>query len=399
MSLTISYVGSQGHFLNGGYVNPNRTNHLTSPYAALAGYNITTAGTGLVPCAGITCGTVTGSTTLLGSKTTTGAITAFQNMGFPLQNGFSAASGQTYLASNSVTGYFTAFPQFSGVSDTTNFNGNTNFHALQISLRQRAAHGLDFMVNYTYSKSMDDLGTFRVYDNPRLDRSLSVTDQPQNLVATGVYQLPFGHGHIGGDNKMVNALAGGWTLSSIFSYHSGSPLVVTGSNCGGTVLSQCMPNIVPGAAVRQNAYGKNVTAANGSPNYFAATTKQFLNPGAFTVNNAGTTANYGLQNGTNNQIINVGQGPALYVPGNAARVGADNVWSMGYYDLDFGIKRVFPIWENIKFQFEADCINSTNHVVWGAVNGGVSGATYGNVTALNTAIAPRDWQLSGRLSW
>ena len=398
MSLTISYVGSQGHFLNGGYVNPNRTNRLTSPFAALAGYNISTTGTNLTPCSGATCGNVTGSSTLLASKTNTGAYSAITGMGFAAPNPFSAASGQTYLASNSVTGYFTAFPQFSGVSDTTNFNGNTNFHALEISLRQRAAHGLDFMVNYTYSKAMDDVGTFRVNDNPRLDRSLSVTDQPQNLVATGVYQLPFGHGHIGGDNKMVNILAGGWTLSSIFSYHSGAPLVATGSNCGGTVLSTCMPSIT-GNPARQNAYGKNVTAANGSPNYFAATTKQFLNPGAFTVNNAGTTANYGLQNGTNNQIINVGQGPALYVPGNAARVGADNVWSMGLYDLDFGIKRVFPIWENIKFQFEADCINSTNHVVWGAVNGAVSTTTYGTVAATNNFITPRDWQLSGRLTW
>jgi hypothetical protein len=397
MSINISYVGSEGHFVSGGYVNPGRTNHLTENFAALAGFNINTAGTTVTPCSGAStatgCGTVSGASTLIGSKASAGAITAINGMGFAPPNPF--GNGQTYLASNGVTGYYTAFPQFSGVSDTTNFNGNTNFHALEISLRQRAAHGLDFMLNYTFSKSMDDVGTFRVYDNPRLDRSLSVTDQPQNLTATAVYQLPFGHGHIGGDNFLVNAVGGGWSFSTIFSDHSGSPLVATGSGCGGTVLSQCMPKVIPGVAARQNAYGQNITAANGSPNYYA--TKQFLNNGAFTVNNAGTTANYNTLGGTNNQVFNIGQGPALYVPGNAPRVGADGVFSMGYYNVDLGIKRTFPVWENVKLQFEADVLNATNHVVWGSVNGGVGGTSYGFVTAL--ANTPRDMQLSGRINW
>jgi Carboxypeptidase regulatory-like domain len=394
MSLTVTYVGSQGHFISGGYINPNRTNHLTTNYAALAGYNINTAGTVVTPCAGITCGTVAGSTTLLGSNTTTGAITAINGMGFAPPNPF---VGQSYLSTNKVSGYYTAFPQFSGLSDTTNFNGNTAFHALEISLRQRAAHGLDFMLNYTYSKSIDDVGTFRTWDNPRLDRSLSTTDQPQNLTATGVYQLPFGHGHIGGDNMFVNAIAGGWTLSSIFTYHSGSPLIATGTGCGGTVLNTCMPSLT-GNPARQNAYGKNITAANGSPNYYGA--RQFLNNNAMTVTTAGTVANFGpTPGGTNNQVINVGQGPGLYIPGNAARIGADNVWSQSLYNIDFGVKRVFPIYENLKLQFEADMLNATNHVVWGAVNGGVGGTSYGFVTALAGGNSPRDFQFSGRLSW
>ena len=58
------------------------------------------------------------------------------------------------------------------------------------------------MVNYTYSKSIDDLGTFRVGDNNRLDRSLSTADIPQNLVASVVYLLPVGRGHMWGDNPV-----------------------------------------------------------------------------------------------------------------------------------------------------------------------------------------------------
>jgi hypothetical protein len=46
---------------------------------------------------------------------------------------------------------------------------------------------------------------------------------------------------------------------------------------------------------------------------------------------------------------------------------------MSVYDFDMGLKRVFPIYENVKLQFEADLSNGTNHVVWGSLNGGVRG--------------------------
>ena len=48
----------------------------------------------------------------------------------------------------------------------------------------------------------------------------------------------------------------------------------------------------------------------------------------------------------------------------------DNVWGMGTYDLDLGLKRRFPIWESVKLQFEADILNVTNHVVFSSPNGG-----------------------------
>ena len=70
-------------------------------------------------------------------------------------------NGQVYTStSNKVYQYFEQFPQYSSVSDGTNFDGNTAFHALELSLRERLAHGVDFMLNYTFSKAIDDVGTF-----------------------------------------------------------------------------------------------------------------------------------------------------------------------------------------------------------------------------------------------
>jgi hypothetical protein len=338
--------------------------------------------------------------------------------GFAPTNPYSGAAA--YYASNSVYQYYVHYPQFSGVSDTTNFTGNSNFNALEVTLRQRNAHGLDFMANYTYSKTIDDLGTFRVYDTAyaRLDRSLSAVDLPQNLTVTAVYASPVGKGALGGTNFVVRELAKDWNLSGVFSYHSGTPLVATSTGCGGSsVLSQCMPNLVSGVQARQGTYGSNVVADPSSPNYFAK--PLYLNPLAFSVNQAGSDPNLactgttvtstcngtipinrvGMQNpNTSTGIINyVGNGPALYVPGNASRVGAFNVWSMGYYDLDLGLKRLFPLYEGFSLQFEADMSNVTNHVVWGAVNGAVAGSSFGTVSGLANGNAPRDVQFAARL--
>ena len=393
MSVNISYVGSQGHFLSASGANPHNNNKLTSSWAALAGYNV--ASGVATPCSGNAC-----TAPLISQKSTAANVALATGLGFTPQNMY--ASSTSYYTGNNVYQYFVPFPQLSGLSDTTSFSGNTNYNALQLTVRQRTSHGVDFMLNYTYSKAMDDVGGFRLPEQPRLDRSISVTDLPQNLVGTAVYHLPFGHGHIGGDNFWVNALAGGWLISGIYTYHSGSPLSVSGSGCGGSsILGNCMPSMVQGVSVRNGTkYAKNVTANPSSSNYFAKIS--YLNFGAFSVANAGTTAQYGTACTANaasatSQVCYVGNGPALYVPGNAPRVGAGNAWSMGAYNIDMAIKRSFNIYREWKLQFEADALNATNHTVFGSINGGVGGSSYGYVTTVSNL--PRDWQFSGRLSF
>jgi hypothetical protein len=394
MSITVTYVGSEGHFISGGLDPASRKNALTSNFAALAGYQA--SGSSLVPCTGLTC-----TAPLLGTKWSTTNQSLFQSLGFTPPNPYTG--GPTYTTANSTSGYFTQYPQY-GVSDTTNFTGNTNYHALQLSLRERPARGLDFMLNYLYSKSIDDVGTFRLNDYARLDRSLSVTDQPQNLTATVVYLSPFGKGSMASENLILRALAKDWSLSGIFLYHSGLPLVFTGTGCAGSPLGTCMPSVNAGINPRTASYNKptgGVTAQTSATNYYGTIHHFDLN--AFSVLDESNSVPTNSQLGTQ-----VGLGTAGYIPGNAARVGADNVWGMGTYNIDLGLKRSFPVWENVKVQFEADLLNATNHVVFGSPSGAVGNGsalesgtaitgttTYGLITSV--ANQPRDMQLSGRI--
>jgi hypothetical protein len=387
MSISISYVGSEGHFLSVSKAIGQRNNELPESFAALAGYNL--VGSTAVACSGVGC-----TAPLLGSNSGTSASAPMVNTNLAIGLGFTPANpyvGNTYYYNNKVSGYMVNYPQFSGVSDTTSFVGNENWNAIELSIRQRPSHGLNFMVNYTYSKSIDDLGTFRVGDHDRLDRSLSTADIPQNLVATVVYALPIGRGHMWGDNLFYRALASDWTASNIFSYHSGFPIALTGSGCGGSsILNQCMPTAVAGQAARQGTYGKNVTSAPGSPNYIGNV--QYLNYNAFTVATAGTSANFGTcVNNSSTQACYVGNGPALYVPGTAPRVAP--LFGMGYYDDDVALKRTFPIYREWNVAIELDMSNMTNHVVWGSPNSTVNtGAAFGTITALNSSNQPRSAQ-------
>ena len=82
----------------------------------------------------------------------------------------------------------------------------------------------------------------------RIDRSISANSVPQNLAIYGVYNLPFGKGGIGNDSWLVRNLAGGWTFSSVFTYISGTPLLITSSYCTSSfqpTAGTCMPDLNP----------------------------------------------------------------------------------------------------------------------------------------------------------
>jgi hypothetical protein len=401
MSATVTYVGSQGHFISVSGANYLRNNGLSQSMIALAGYALTSAtATTATPCSGAGC-----LYSLIGQKATPINLALAQGFGFTPPNPYTS-TGNFYSAS-SVYQYYRPFPQYNAVSDQTSFVGNENWNALEVSVRQRLTNGLNIMVNYTWSKSIDDLGTFRISGNNRLDRSLSAASQPQNLTATVVYKLPLGEGHMGGDNVIYRSIVSDWTISGIGTAHSGLPLLVTGSGCaGGGILGTCMPSVVPGQAGRQYRYGKTSTGATASwdsnnPNFIGNV--KYVNPNAFTVLNGGTctpgTAT--PYHSTSGQAVYVCNGPEDYVPGNASRVAPiQGLWSQPTYNLDMALKRTFPIYHDVKLAFEVDMTNVANHVVLkGPTSSAAAGAntTFGTITGV--ANFPRDVQGSARVSW
>ena len=81
-------------------------------------------------------------------------------------------------------------------------DAKSNYNALEIELRRRFSHGLQFQADYTWSKAMgdavdaqgnnqSDLVNRLTLRNPSLDYRRSTQDQTQRFVANGIYELPF----------------------------------------------------------------------------------------------------------------------------------------------------------------------------------------------------------------
>ena len=230
------------------------------------------------------------------------------------------------------------------------------------------------MLNYTYSKAIDDIGTFRVNDNNRLDRSLSTTDQPQNLTGTAVYQSPYGKGKKGSENFLVRALISDWNVSSIVTYHSGLPVAFTATVDALVLRSEpacpTLCRVSPPVRFRYANPPGGVTAAPPSrQNYYANV--HHLNINAFNVTQASNVTGTSNLNAQNNPV---GFGTAARMfPAMQLGVGALNTFGMGTYNVDLGLARSFPIWENVKLSLRADLTtNATNHVVFGGPSGAVA---------------------------
>ncbi len=192
------------------------------------------------------------------------------------------------------------FPQYGQF----NQEDNSSYHAMQLGVEKRFATGLSFLVSYTVSKNLTDadsagpgvsgfIGTNSFIGqnsfNRGSEKAVSQLDTPQSLVASFFYELPAGHGkRYLNEGGVVDRVAGGWYVSGVASYKSGTPTTVYGG-CGGTagdvLFAGCSftgiarVNVVPGAS-----------QTNKSSNFNTATTP-FWNPNAFSVPGALTFGN------------------------------------------------------------------------------------------------------------
>jgi carboxypeptidase family protein len=119
--------------------------------------------------------------------------------------------------------------------------GNANYHALQANLHKRLAHGLQFDLNYTFSKSIDIMSDAeRVTEwgglngqvinswDPKARRAVSDFDLNHQINGNWIYELPFGRGQrFGHDaNRAANALIGGWQITGLVRWTTGFPASV-----------------------------------------------------------------------------------------------------------------------------------------------------------------------------
>lgn len=117
------------------------------------------------------------------------------------------------------------FPNFPNIDYNTNGAGH-QYHSLTVEAERRFKSGLSYQASWVWARDIGDLERSRSPENAYdLHRERAVwQDIPTHrFVANGIYELPFGKGKhfVKSANRAVQALAGGWQISAIYSFHSG----------------------------------------------------------------------------------------------------------------------------------------------------------------------------------
>ena len=214
------------------------------------------------------------------------------------------------------TGYLTAF-------------GLANYNSLQSSLTQRLSHGLEFVVNYTYSKALGNATSadltsqnndgFRNSLYPDQEHGPLDIDVRQRFVASYLYDLPFGKGQrFATGVRAIDDVLANWNWSGIVTVSTGNWFTITDGN-GNFANSdgQQRPDYVPGVKATSKPCIQGT----------------FFNTCAF-------------------------QNPALGSPGD---VKVNSVEGPGNKNVDFALLKKIPLGGSRRLEIRAEAFDAFNH--------------------------------------
>jgi outer membrane receptor protein involved in Fe transport len=211
------------------------------------------------------------------------------------------------------------------------YDGWSNYNALQVRLQKRMSYGVDFQVNYAWSKSLDTgTGTGHgsgvdVYQNafnPGANYGPSNFNAAHTLVGQVLYEVPFGHGRQHSLHGILDEVAGGWMVSSLFQWHTGTPFTpiiqssVRGTIDPGMTAGTLFPDLV------------------GDPHVSNPTINHWFNPAAY-VNPA---------------------------PGTFGTVRRNSLVGPHFSNVNIGLAKEFRIHESMGLEIRANAFDAFNHV-------------------------------------
>ncbi|WP_162537385.1 carboxypeptidase-like regulatory domain-containing protein [Granulicella sp. WH15] len=241
--------------------------------------------------------------------------------------------------------------EYSSVTEQLIPGASANYNALLIRLEKRMDNGLEFNVNYTYSRNLG--AQSQLNPGGPLWYGETASDFPHSLHLTGIYQLPFGKGmrFLNQDSRLVDEFVGGWQISAIWSFDSGTPY-----SWGNVIYNGDWHDF------KNNPHNPNGLAFNTS----VFDTRTCTNPAAACNNTVGSAGyNPNVQpNAYNNRTF-----PLI----GPLRADVTNNW-------DFSAMKNFHIYDRIQIQPRIDAFNAFNRVQFAAPNLSPTSTAFGQIS-------------------
>lgn len=238
---------------------------------------------------------------------------------------------------------------------------SSSYNSLQASLQHQEKYA-DFLISYTYSKSMDNGSS--VFDptnvfNPSQSRALSSFDVPQNLEISYTVQLPFNN--FVGKGDVAKRFTGGWAVSGVTTLATGVPVQISEND------------------------DRSLIGANGNfdvPNYANNGSRLFTNKNP--------------RNSQGQPYFN----PNYYLPENLGQVG--NVMRRffhgpGLNNSDMALLKNTQISGSRELQFRAEAFNVFNHAQFNNPSGNFNNTGTGGFGYVTSANDPRIMQVALKL--
>lgn len=287
---------------------------------------------------------------------------------------FQADTTPGVSANGNVFQFF--FPQTSSIAVQSTI-GTSNYNALQLSVRQALKYGLEYDVNYTYSKSMDEgsdperngvTGSLIINPlSPKQWYAPSDFDVRHNITANYTAPIPVGQGApFFNSSGFAGRLLAGFQINGVVHYSTGFPYSAVADGVWGTNF-----------AFNSNMV-KTAPIPTGGHHYLASSqTETSLN---------GISADSAYSNRRYAYVGEAGE--------------RNNYRSDGYLSLDDGISKSFKTFREQQFKISAEVFNvlNTNRFA-NVLTDGTSrnfGVYLNSSSTPSLLLQPRQMQFSGK---
>ncbi len=266
-----------------------------------------------------------------------------------------------------VAGALRRFPQLQGTTTFSTYGapfGFSTYHSLQFTVDRQFANGISMYANYVYSRTMSNIesafegenSSSLDFYNLKLEKAPATYDTPHMFKAYAQYELPFGKGKAigGGAGRVMDAVIGGWNISTILNYFNGGPIGFGGATSpmpGGWNGGQ-RPNIAAGDLRASTWDRANFNFAN-----IMSGDNTYLNKPLFS-------------------------DPATLTLGSAA-LRYSIIRGFGTVNEDFGILKNVRFTERMTAQIRAEMLNAFNRHTFGGIQTSITNAQFGQVTSVS----------------